>query len=650
MRRVTVWALFGIAVAESAAGVTGALVTGMTFEAATESFVVTNTAIGLSLAVAGVLIAWHRPANRVGRLLLAAAVAQAGTAGGMGLFFIGGGYDWPPTVQRLLLTFAAYSWPWSIALFLPLALLLFPDGRLPGPGWRWAARLLVWTSPLFALEMGASPDGVAPPMRGYLVLPFHDRLAPLWTVSELRVALGLLLAVAGLAVRYRRGGELERRQLLWLSYAALVVSVVATFWGLFELGSALILLLIPLVPIAITVAILRHQLLDIRLAVSRTLLYALLTAAVVGAYAGLVTLLDHLVARQVGPGSPALATVVIAVGFNPVRVRLQRLVDRLLYGERADPVRAVSLVGEQLAGPGPLGLGGVVAALCAALRLPFATLRDREGEQAAHGAAPERLHTVPLLHGGERVGELIVGLRAGEHRLAPADARVLALLAVPLAAAVHATGLSVELQRSREHIVAAREEERRRLRRDLHDGLGPVLTGVVYQADAAGNLIANGSPGQAAELVARLRGQVTGAIEDIRRLVYGLRPPALDELGLVGAVRQQADHLALDVAVDAPEDLSRLSAAVEVAAYRIVTEALSNAVRHAGAVRADVRITLADRLEIEVVDRGGDGTGDWRAGVGLRSMRERAAELGGTCHAGPYDGGGRVLARLPLTT
>ncbi|NUP63092.1 MAG: two-component sensor histidine kinase, partial [Nonomuraea sp.] len=247
-------------------------------------------------------------------------------------------------------------------------------------------------------------------------------------------------------------------------------------------------------------------------------------------------------------------------------------------------------------------------------------------------------------------GELIVGLRAGEHRLAPADARVLALLAVPLAAAVHATGLSVELQRSREHIVAAREEERRRLRRDLHDGLGPVLTGVVYQADAAGNLIANGSPGQAAELVARLRGQVTGAIEDIRRLVYGLRPPALDELGLVGAVRQQADHLALDVAVDAPEDLSRLSAAVEVAAYRIVTEALSNAVRHAGAVRADVRITLADRLEIEVVDRGGDGTGDWRAGVGLRSMRERAAELGGTCHAGPYDGGGRVLARLPLTT
>ncbi|TMR96794.1 two-component sensor histidine kinase [Nonomuraea basaltis] len=654
--KVLAWGLFAVAVTEAVAGVTAAVVAGMTFEAAAESFIVTNSAIGLSLACAGVLLAWQRPRNAIGWLLLAAAVTQAGTAAGAGLLAIGEVHGWPEGMQRTLVTFAAYSWPWSIALCLPLVLLLFPDGRPPSPRWAWLVPVTVLTAPLFVLEMGASPTGLSAgsSVVGYLTIPAHEDLAALWTATEVRGAVLVLAALAGLALRYRRGGERERRQLLWLLLAVvLVFAAVMVWWGVFEAGPVLVLLAIPLVPIAITVAILRHGLLDIRLIVSRTVLYALLTSGVIALYALLVTVLG-----RAGPGDSVFATVLIAVGFNPVRVRLQRVVDRLLYGDRVDPARALSRIGRRLADPAP-GLAGAVAALCTVLRLPFAALRSADVERTSYGTAPERLHTVPLVYGGDRVGELIVGLRPGERAVSAADARVLELLAVPLAVAVHATGLSEELQRIREHIVVAREDERRRLRRDLHDGLGPTLTGVVYQADAAGNVLAD-DPARAKELLLRLRAEVTSAIEDIRRLVYGLRPPALDDLGLVGALRQQAERLSLDVSIRASHNLSALPAAVEVAAYRIVTEALNNVARHARATTARVDLTLGDRLHVEVSDDGagggdgvggGDGASDgaWRPGVGLRSMRERAEELGGTCEAGPGDGGGgRVVALLPL--
>ncbi|MGI5288425.1 sensor histidine kinase [Nonomuraea polychroma] len=651
LMKVLAWGLFAVAVTGAVTGVTAAIAAGMTFEAAIESFIVTNSAIGLSLACAGVLLAWQRPRNPIGWLLLAAAVAQGGTAAGAGLLAIGEVHGWPTAASRTLATFAAYSWPWSIALCLPLVLLLFPDGRPPGRRWTWLVPVTVVTAPLFVLEMGASPTSLSPgsDVAGYLTIPFHDDLAALWTATEVRGAVLVLAALAGLGLRYRRGGERERRQLLWLLLAVLLLAAVMVVWGVFQTGPVLMLLAIPLVPIAITVAILRHGLLDIRLIVSRTVLYALLTSGVIAVYALLVAVLD-----RAGPGDSVLATVLIAVGFNPVRVRLQRIVDRLLYGDRDDPARALSRIGRRLADPAP-GLAGAVAALCTVLRLPFAALRSADAgdsggavvERTSYGTAPERLHTIPLVYGGDRVGELIVGLRPGEKTISVADSRVLELLAVPLAVAVHATGLSEELQRIREQIVVAREDERRRLRRDLHDGLGPTLTGVVYQADAAGNVLAD-DPARAKELLLRLRAEVTSAIEDIRRLVYGLRPPALDDLGLVGALRQQAERLSLDVSIRASRNLAALPAAVEVAAYRIVTEALNNVARHARATTARVDLTLGDRLRVEVSDDGAAG-GAWRPGVGLRSMRERAEELGGTCQAGPGDGGGgRVVALLPL--
>jgi len=501
------------------------------------------------------------------------------------------------------------------------------------------------------LAAGADPAGFTTTDEhrfvAWLVLPAYEQLAPLWFTREVANLVVLVIAVIGLVIRYRRGDERRRRQLLWLVLALVVMIGVVVPWGLFTAGPVLQLLAIALVPAAMTIAVLRHQLLDIRLVLSRTVLYVVLTAGVIGAYLGLVTVADSLL-RQ-GPGTSILATLIVAVAFNPVRVRLQRVVDRALYGDRSDPVRALSRMGDQLSAGTDADSGDVLTAVCEALRLPYAALRRDGVDQAVHGTAPQLLEVIALTYRGDRVGELVVGARSGQRRLDTADRAALELLAAPLAVAVHATALSDAVQRSREEIVAAREEERRRLRRDLHDGLGPALTGIAFQADAAGNLVRT-DPDRAVELLGSLRAAATEAIADVRRLVYALCPPALDELGLVGALRRHAEQLGggrAVVTVHAASDLPPLPAAVEVAAYRIAIEALTNAVRHAGAGRIDVRFEMNGALEMSVED---DGTApaSWEPGIGLASMRERAAELGGTVQAGPRPGGGRVSARLPL--
>jgi signal transduction histidine kinase len=201
--------------------------------------------------------------------------------------------------------------------------------------------------------------------------------------------------------------------------------------------------------------------------------------------------------------------------------------------------------------------------------------------------------------------------------------------------------------------VAAREEERRRLRRDLHDGLGPTLAGIALGLDVAGNTLAD-DPDGARAVLRELKAETAASIGDVRRLVNDLRPPALDEFGLTAALRQHADRVSvrdghLAVTVNAPPHLRALPAAVEVAAYRIAMEAVTNAARHASARQCQLRLTLDDTLEVEVCDDGVGLPTARREGVGLAAMRERAAELGGTCLIEGRPGGGtRVLARLPL--
>jgi signal transduction histidine kinase len=304
----------------------------------------------------------------------------------------------------------------------------------------------------------------------------------------------------------------------------------------------------------------------------------------------------------------------------------------------------------------------VVDAVAEALHLPFAAIESRTPDgyrtAASHGGArppgATLLH-VPLVHAGEEVGRLTLAGRGRRPELAPGDRRVLEDLARQVGVALHAVRtaehaarLSEDLQRSRERLVLAREEERRRIGRELHDGLGPQLAGLTMTAEAARDLVGVDDD-RAGQLLDGLLGRADAAVQEVRRLAYLLRPPALDALGLVGAVRSHAATMQqLHVDVDAPP-LPPLPAAVEAAAYRITLEAVRNVAAHARATRCRVELRLSEgALDVTVTDDGRGLPAVPRPGLGLASMRERAAELGGRCELGPAPGGGTVLrARLP---
>ena len=262
------------------------------------------------------------------------------------------------------------------------------------------------------------------------------------------------------------------------------------------------------------------------------------------------------------------------------------------------------------------------------------------------------MEILPLVYQLETIGQLILAPRAPGEQFSQTDRRLLETIARQAGIAAYNVRLTQDLQRSRERLVTTREEERRRLRRDLHDGLGPVLAAMSFRLDTIHNLIES-DPQTARNTVTHLKSQVQTALADIRRIAYDLRPPALDELGLVGALQEHITALnqcnRLQIALKGPRRIAPLAAAVEVAAYRIALEAITNVVRHADARHCEVQLSLDDWLCMEVADDGRGITRSVRAGVGMSSMRERAEELGGTCAVEAMTTGGtRVVVRLPL--
>jgi signal transduction histidine kinase len=477
----------------------------------------------------------------------------------------------------------------------------------------------------------------------------------------------IVLSALSLVVRYRRASGVERQQLKWLALAAVLggAYVIGQLLGLDRLlGEALRNLLETAtntaIYVAVGVAILRYRLYDIDVVINRTLVYGALTVSVIGIYVLVVGYLGALFQTGGNLFVSLLATGLVAVLFAPLRDRLQRGVNRLMYGERDDPYAVVSRLGERLEAtltPDAV-LPTIAETIKQALKLPFAAITLMENGAASDVAASvgkpsEKPLRLPLTYQGEPVGELLLGPRAQGETFGPADRRLLEGLARQAGVAAYAVRLTTDLQRSRERLVAAREEERRRLRRDLHDGLGAQLAGLNVQAGTLGRLIRR-DPAAANELVVELREELRSAISDIRRLVYDLRPPALDDLGLVAAVHRLAERYGaegeqLRASVEAPEELAHLPAAVEVAVYRIAQEALTNVARHARARTCVVRLAVDEDVALEIVDDGVGIPAERKAGVGLSSMRERASELGGSCVVESVPGGGtRVVVRLPL--
>jgi signal transduction histidine kinase len=305
----------------------------------------------------------------------------------------------------------------------------------------------------------------------------------------------------------------------------------------------------------------------------------------------------------------------------------------------------------------------IVETVAQALKLPYAAIGLKQGDEfsltASYGHPQDNPFILPLVYHTETIGQLRLSPRAPGEAFTAADRRLLEDIAHQAGVAAHAVRLTTDLQRSRERLVTTREEERRRLRRDLHDGLGATLAALHLQTGAIRLLMQHDLPAADAELV-ELQTEIRSAIADIRRLVYALRPPTLDELGLVGAIRQYAAQYdlpgtqsesdgCLRVAVEAPEQLPALPAAVEVAAYRIVQEALTNVARHAHARACTVRLAIPDAFQVEISDDGVGFPAESCAGVGLLSMRERATESGGSCLVESAPGRGtRILVHLPL--
>ncbi|GGV23863.1 sensor histidine kinase [Streptomyces spectabilis] len=644
------WGFFAAVTTATGTGVALWIACGLGFQLAVDSFVVTDTTLSLVFAVCGVAVAWRRPRNPIGWLLLGGGAAHAGTVLSLGLLALGLHADWDPATLRVLVTLALAFWPLGLRLFVPLALLFFPTGSLPGPRWRPVAWGTAALGGLFWLWSVTTPEPYAlGGPSGYLRDLSWPPLEPYRAQTDLLgIFVPMLIDLAALIVRYRWGDERLRRQMLWLMLAVLC----AVPWWPLGMNAEALQVLITAQPIAMAVAILCPQVLDIQWVVSRALLYMTLSLGVLGVYTAVVLFLDRVLRETFHIGGAALVAIAVAIAFHPVRGVLQHGIDRLLYGDRSDPVRALNRLGARLTDE--TGLDGLLLAVRDALRVPYAAFHLEGRAVAASGTPPPGCAMVPLPAPGTKAAELVVGTRRGQARLDAEDLRTLQVLVVPLGVAVRATVLSEQLQSSRERLVSAREEERRRLRRDLHDGLGPTLTGLAFTADAARNLVRS-DPATAELLLDQLRGHASGAIDEIRRLVEGLRPPALDELGLVAALARQAERLShrvggapLAITIDAPGRLPQLPAAVEVAAYRIATEALTNAARHSRADHALVRVRVDDALRIEVTDNGGPSALPWQAGVGLSTMAERAAELAGWCRCRPGPEGGEVSAVLPL--
>jgi signal transduction histidine kinase len=417
-------------------------------------------------------------------------------------------------------------------------------------------------------------------------------------------------------------------------------------------------------PLGLAAGILRDRLFEIDVVVNRTLVYGGLTLGVVATYVGVTSAIGVVVGQEHGFAVSLLATGVASLAALPLRDLLQRSVNRVMYGQRDKPWEAMRRLGQRLdlAADPDRAFPAIVETIAEALRLPYVALElvhetGVVSVAAEVGSSQPDVVSLPLAHGAEPVGRLVLGIRSGERGFRADEHGLLEDLARQAGAAIHALRLRDDLARSHERLVFAREEERRRLRRDLHDGLGPTLASIGMRAEASAESLTS-DPATARRLLDELGAEVRAALADVRRLVDGLRPPALDELGLLGAIEQQAARLegggglvtGTRIVVDrTASPLPELPAAVEVAAYRIVVEALTNMVRHSGARTCQVRIRADDELTIEVDDDGSGLPPGYRAGTGLESMDGRAAELGGSLAVVARPGGGvRVVARLPI--
>ena len=607
------------------------------------------TSGGLSLALSWVLFRrkFENPAvAAVSIYLLLYGVVMTGPLEHWGFYWLGN-TDFAVDVQSILMATP------TVAL-----LVLFPNGRFV-PDWtRW---LLIASIPwnLLALFFPISTENIT----GLMIL------GSLWITL---LGLGLYAQI----YRYRRVSKVDERQqtkwvlfgfALWLGY--ILISTYPYFYlesmppgtprpwwaSLSEVGWWASL---NIIPVSMTIAITRARLWNIDIVINRTLVYGTLTLATMLLYILVVGALGNLF--QFGDSSfiTFLTTGLVAILFQPIRDRLQRGVNRLMYGERDDPVAVLSKLGAQIENTGTPQtiLAGIVETVAQTLKLPYVAIElGAEGEIAAsYGVPVNQGIRIPLIYQGESVGHFVVVRRAKEESFSLKEMQLLENIARQAGAATHNARLTADLQRAHQQLVSAQEEERRRIRQDLHDGLGPQLASQTLTMTAARRLYKQ-DPQKADKLLAEAIKHAQHATDDIRRVVHDLRPPALDDLGLLGAIKAQIGKFktsGIQIAPDIPDSIAPLPAAVEVACYLICQEALNNVIRHADATNCTVRLSVEkEGLSLDIIDNGQGLKPDHQPGIGLASMRQRCQELGGTFNVVSTAGKGtHLMAFFPLET
>ena len=559
---------------------------------------------------------------------------------------------------------SAAWWLWQIlsgfawAAFYA-AVCLFPNGRFTP---RWMSILLLIT----------------------LVLQIFETLPAEWPLSftnwpPLLVAI-LILLVWGLAIfslinRYvRRSSWMERQQIKWVLYGMILYVAVGlvlyllTFispglrqaGSLYQLGSYVLLNLVGyFVPLSIGIAVMRFRIWDIDPIINRTLVYGLLTSIVIGSYILIVGYLGAVFKTGQRDILSLVATGLVAVLFQPLRQRVQQGINRLMYGQIDDPYAVITRLGQQLEGTVDLdqALLNAVTTIKEAFKLPYASIFIKDTypghfQLAAGIETPGEAVSIPILYLKDEIGRLVLKPRSEGESFSRSETRLFTELARQIGIVVHNNRLSADLQHAHEQLILGVEEERRRLRGDLHDGLGPALATLSMKLEAGRDLV-DVHPAEAKDVLNEAVTDTQAIVADVRRLVYALRPPALDALGLIGAIEQHLaayEHSGVTVRFNAPDQLPTLPAAIEVAAYRIILEALNNVFQHSRAKNCQIQINCqAHELLIEIQDDGQGLPERYQAGVGLHSMRERAASLGGKFNVeNRKPGGVWVNARLPF--
>ncbi len=627
--------------------------------------------------IAGLLILAKQPRNRVGWILVAIGYAWIQPFGTIGEFLLA--HDL--AVGAALVSMTAGSWAPPIVLMGTVLLLRFPTGELLSRRWRWVERVAFLDLVAIVLTIALSPGDL-----GFIGYPVVDNplaiealepvVAAVLPAVLLVLPVTILLSAASLVVRFRHSRGIERLQMKWLTTAAasiallylvgMVGSVPASLGGTEPAWVGLLsnasFLSFSLIPIAIAVAVLRYRLYGIDVVISKAIVYGSLALFVTAAYVGIVVGLGEAIGSDRSLPLQVAATVVVAVAFQPLRERVQRIANRLVYRRRATPYQVLAGFAERVAGTYATDeIASAIARLLVdgtgASRAEIWLRTDAgprleaawpSGEDASSSMLPtddDRTRVVPVVHRGETLADLVLH-KAASDPVGPADEKLLQDVAAQAGLVLRNVRLVEDLRASRQRLVAARDAERRKLERNIHDGAQQrlVALAVLYNM-AAGIAKPLGERHRAA--VAELGEQAQSALDTLRDLARGIYPAVLSDGGLVPALESQARKSPMPVEI-VPDGIGRYGQDVEATVYFCCLEALQNVAKYAHATRVIVRLEEAGgHIRFTVEDDGvGFDVGAIELGAGTRNMQDRVAAIGGSLDLRSSPGMGTTVVGL----